>query len=51
MDDVVNKYKKQIEDEFFKATPEETIEFCWKLENYLESLMDTMEQEKAQYGD
>ncbi len=50
MDSYVNKYKKMIEDELFKATPDEAIEFCWKLENYLESYIDQMEKEKAQYG-
>lgn len=50
MDSYVNKYKKMIEDELFKATPDETIEFCWKLENYLESCIDQMETEKAQCG-
>lgn len=50
MDEYVNKFKKLIEDELFKATPDEAIEFCWKLENYLESYIDQMEKEKAQYG-
>ena len=38
-----------IEEELFKATPDEAIEFCWKLENYLEYYIDQMEKEKEQY--
>lgn len=49
MDKFVKKYQDMIEEELFKATPDEAIEFCWKLENYLESYIDQMEKEKAQY--
>ena len=49
MDERVRKYKKMIEEELFKATPDEAIEFCWKLENYLEYYIDQMEKEKEQY--
>ena len=49
MDKCVQKYKEMIEEELFKATPDEAIEFCWKLENYLEYYIDQMEKEKEQY--
>lgn len=49
MDKYVQKYKEMIEEELFKATPDEAIEFCWKLENYLEYYIDQMEKEKEQY--
>lgn len=49
MDKTVKKYQDMIEEELFKATPDEAIEFCWKLENYLEYYIDQMEKEKAQY--
>lgn len=50
MDKQVNKFKKLIGDELLKATPNEVIEFCWKLENYLEDCINKMEKEKAQHG-
>ncbi len=50
MDEYVSKFKKLIEDELSEATPNEAIEFCWKLENYLEDYIDKMEKEKAQHG-
>lgn len=50
MDEYVDKFKKLIENELSKATPDEAIEFCWKLENYLETYMDKMGEEKKQHG-
>lgn len=49
MDVVVNKYKKLIEDELFKATPDETIGFCNGLKAYLDELIGQSNYEKEQY--
>lgn len=49
MDVVVDKYKKLIEDEVFKATPDETIGFCNGLKAYLDELIGQSNYEKEQY--
>lgn len=49
MDMVVDKYKKLIEDEMFKATPDETIGFCEGLKAYLDELIKQSNYEKEQY--
>ena len=49
MDVVVDKYKKLIEDELFKATPDETIGFCKGLKDYLGGLIEQSDYEKEQY--
>lgn len=49
MDVVVDKYKKLIEDEMFKATPDETIGFCEGLKAYLDELIRQSNYEKEQY--
>lgn len=49
METVVDKYKKQIEDEMFKATPDETIGFCKGLKAYLDELIGQSNYEKEQY--
>lgn len=49
MDMVVDKYKKLIEDELFKATPDETIGFCEGLKAYLDELIKQSNYEKEQY--
>lgn len=49
MDVVVDKYKKLIEDEIFKATPDETIGFCNGLKAYLDELIGQSNYEKEQY--
>ena len=49
MDMVVDKYKKLIEDEMFKATPDETIGFCEGLKTYLDELIKQSNHEKEQY--
>ena len=49
MDVAVNKYKKLIEDEIFKATPDETIGFCEGLKAYLDELIGQSNYEKEQY--
>lgn len=46
---VVDKYKKLIEDETFKATPDETIGFCEGLKAYLDELIKQSKYEKEQY--
>lgn len=46
---VVDKYKKLIEDEVFKATPDETIGFCEGLKAYLDELIGQSNYEKEQY--
>lgn len=46
---VVDKYKKLIEDEMFKATPDETIGFCEGLKDYLDELIKQSKYEKEQY--
>ena len=49
MEDVVGKYKKLIEDEVFKATPDETIGFCEGLKGYLDEMIKQSKYEKEQY--
>ena len=49
MEEVVDKYKKLIEDEIFKATPDETIGFCEGLKCYLDELIGQSKYEKEQY--
>lgn len=49
MDTVVNKYKKLIEDEVFKATPDETIGFCNGLKTYLDEVIKQSNYEREQY--
>lgn len=49
MDVVVDKYRKLIEDELFKATPDETIGFCNGLKYYLDGLIEQSDYEKEQY--
>lgn len=49
MKPVVDKYKKLIEDEVFKATPDETIGFCEGLKAYLDELIGQSNYEKEQY--
>lgn len=49
MGTVVDKYKKLIEDEVFKATPDETIGFCEGLKAYLDELIKQSNYEKEQY--
>ena len=46
---VVDKYKKLIGDEMFKATPDETIGFCEGLKDYLDGLIRQSNYEKEQY--
>lgn len=45
----IDKYKKLIEDEIFKATPDETIGFCEGLKGYLDELIGQSKYEKEQY--
>lgn len=49
MSTVVDKYKKLIEDEVFKATPDETIGLCEWLKAYLDELIKQSNYEKEQY--
>lgn len=49
MDVVVDKYKKLIEDELFKATPDETTGFCNGLKAYLDEIIGQANYEKEQY--
>lgn len=49
MDSYVDKYKKMIEDELFKATFDETIEFCQKLVAYLDEVREQAEKERLYY--
>lgn len=49
MEEVVGKYKKLIEDELFKATPDETIGFCEGLKTYLDEVIGQANYEKEQY--
>lgn len=49
MGEVVDKYKKLIEDELFKATPDETIGFCEGLKTYLDEVIGQANYEKEQY--
>lgn len=49
MGTVVDKYKKLIEDEMFKATPDETVGFCNGLKDYLDELIKQSNYEKEQY--
>lgn len=49
MDVVVDKYRKLIEDELFKATPDETIGFCEGLKTYLDEIIGQANYEKEQY--
>lgn len=45
----IDKYKKLIEDEVFKATPDETIGFCEGLKGYLDEMIKQSKYEKEQY--
>lgn len=45
----IDKYEKLIEDEVFKATPDETIGFCNGLKTYLDELIGQSNYEKEQY--
>lgn len=45
----IDKYKKLIEDEVFKATSDETIGFCEELKAYLDELIGQSNYEKEQY--
>ena len=49
MTPTIDKYKKLIEDEVFKATPDETIGFCNGLKAYLDELIGQSNYEKEQY--
>lgn len=49
MDVVIDKYKKSIEDEISKATPDETIGFCEGLKDYLDELVKQSNYKKEQY--
>lgn len=49
MEEVVDKYKKLIEDELFKATPDETTGFCEGLKTYLDEVIGQANYEKEQY--
>lgn len=49
MKPVVDKYEKQIDDELFKATPDETIGFCEELITYLNGVKQQANFEKEQY--
>lgn len=49
MSPTVDKYKKLIEDEMFKATPDETIGFCKGLKAHLDELIRQSNYEKEQY--
>ena len=46
---VVDKYKKLIEDEMFKATPDEMIGFCEGLKACLDEIIGQANYEKKQY--
>lgn len=49
METYVNKYKKLIEDELFKATYDEAIEFCEGLIAYLNEVLEEERKEKSMY--
>lgn len=49
MKPIIDKYEKLIEDELFKATPDETIGFCEGLKGYLDELVRQSNYEKEQY--
>lgn len=49
MDECVQKYKEMIEDEMFKATPDEMIGFCEGLKACLDELIGQANYEKKQY--
>ena len=49
MDTVVDKYKKLIGGEMFKATPDETIGFCNGLKAYLDGVIKQSNYEREQY--
>ena len=49
MKPTIVKYEKLIEDELFKATPDETIGFCEGLKAYLDELIGQSNYEKEQY--
>lgn len=49
MESVVKKYQEQIEDDLFKATFDETIEFCQKLSAYLDEVREQAEKERLYY--
>lgn len=49
MDTYVDKYKALIEDELFKATYDETIEFCEGLIAFLDEALEQAQKEKLMY--
>lgn len=49
MEKYVDKYKELIEEELFKATFDETIEFCELLIAYLDGVLEKAQKEKLMY--
>lgn len=49
MEQWVNKYKDIIEDDLFKATYDETIEFCEGLIAFLDGVLEEAQKEKLMY--
>ena len=49
MEKYVDKYKELIEEELFKATFDETIEFCELLIAYLDGVLEEAQKEKLMY--
>lgn len=49
MEKLINKYKDLIADELFKATYDETIEFCMGLESFLSEIRMEAQEAKKEY--